>query len=175
MTQGIAPQNPAGAGDMHLIQSMDVRPHLSCPLLSHWVAVQSVMGPLYCMPQDEVIAISFTNTSKVAKGLAENYLLFLSTDLSTKPTAPRTLNITLRDDVLYTMPIEPDAYQGNPTSCGLRWTAARMPLVLAGGGVQLVTYELVKPAGAVDATAEGERQRVQMMGRKPLRIVNGGR
>jgi|EP01046_Picozoa_sp_COSAG06_P009438 hypothetical protein len=35
------------------------------------------------------------------------------------PPPPRTLNITLSDDVLYTMPIEPDAFQGQPESCNM--------------------------------------------------------
>jgi hypothetical protein len=132
----IAPQNPAGVSDMHVIQAMD----------------------------NDVIAIHFTNTTKVATGLAEDYLLFLSTDVSSSPTAPRTLNITLRDDVLYTMPIEPDAFQGQPQSCTMRWTGSKMPLTLAGGGAQLVTYKLSSPGGAAGLANE----RAQMIGRKPL-------
>ena len=116
---------------------------------------------------DDVIVIHFTNTTKVATGLGEDYLLFLSTDVSVSPTAPRTLNITLRDDVVYTMPIEPDAFQGQPKSCNMRWTGSQMPLTLAGGGAQLVTYKLAQPGAAKEAVEE----RAQMIGRKPLRVV----
>lgn len=115
----------------------------------------------------DVIVIVLTNTTKVASGLAEDYLLFLSTDVSSSPTAPRTLNITLRDDVVYTMPIEPDAFQGHPKSCNMRWTGSNMPLTLAGGGAQLVTYKLAQP----EAVKEVVDARTGMIGREPLRAA----
>ena len=67
-------------------------------------------------------------------------------------------NITLRSDVVYTQPIEPDAFQGEPVTCDLRWTGSRMPLVLAGGGAQLVTYTLA-PQGTPKLAAEARRTR----------------
>ena len=76
--------------------------------------------------------------------------------------------------MVYTQPIEPDAFQGEPVTCDLRWTGSRMPLVLAGGGAQLVTYTLAPqgtPKLAADAAEVAkEAARAAMIGRKPLRM-----
>ena len=75
--------------------------------------------------------------------------------------------------MVYTQPIEPDAFQGEPVTCNLRWTGSRMPLVLAGGGAQLVTYTLAPPGTPTLATEVAEvaeeAARAAMIGRKPLR------
>ena len=76
--------------------------------------------------------------------------------------------------MVYTQPIEPDAFQGEPVTCNLRWTGSRMPLVLAGGGAQLETYTLALPGTpklAVEAAEVAEEAaRAAMIGRKPLRM-----
>ena len=77
---------------------------------------------------------------------------------------------------MYTQPIEPDAFQGEPVTCDLRWTGSRMPLALAGGGAQLATYTLA-PQGTPKLAAEAaevavaeEVARAAIIGRKPLRV-----
>ena len=88
-------------------------------------------------------------------------LLFVSTQFSaTRGGTPlRTLSIQMRADVKSTTPIEPDRFQGwgdlpndggsppgiAPTllgqdECMLSWWGHKMPLQLAGGSAQLVTY-----------------------------------
>ena len=76
--------------------------------------------------------------------------------------------------MVYTQPIEPDAFQGEPVTCDLRWTGSRMPLVLTGGGAQLATYTLAPPGTpklAVEAAEVAEEAaRAATIGRKPLRM-----
>lgn len=76
-----------------------------------------------------------------------NVLLVLSTRLSTRdggaPT--RQLNITLREDVWTTHPIEPAPFHGFTSDCNLNWLGPAVPLRLAGGSAALVSYTLVPP------------------------------
>ena len=45
-----------------------------------------------------------------------------------------------------------------------------MPLTLAGGGVQLVTYAVANPAGK---TSDADvRRRVEIIGRRPPRVLD---
>lgn len=45
-----------------------------------------------------------------------------------------------------------------------------MPLTLAGGGVQLVTYVVANPAGS--NSGADVRKRVEIIGRKPPRVLD---
>ena len=53
-----------------------------------------------------------------------------------------------------------------------RWTGSRMPLTLAGGGVQLVTYVVAKSAVDGESSGADVRKRVEMIGRRPPRVLD---
>jgi hypothetical protein len=60
--------------------------------------------------------------------------------------------------------------------CDLSFGGAKMPLQLAGGSAQLVTYTLWAATTASPRDAQGEEELVRQIGRRPLRraSVRGG-
>ena len=138
---------------------------LELPPLQGVAARPPTVGELVEAMDEELIVIHLVNASG-APPARTRALLVLSTALSSeRGGAPvRPLALQMRSDVTSTKPIEPDFFQGwgavpgfngvgewphgvdasffGRAECDLSFGGAKMPLQLAGGSAQLVTYTL---------------------------------
>ena len=138
---------------------------LELPPLQGVAARPPTVGELVEAMDEELIVIHLVNASG-APPARTRALLVLSTALSSeRGGAPvRQLALQMRSDVTSTKPIEPDFFQGwgavpgfngvgewpqgvdasffGRAECDLSFGGAKMPLQLAGGSAQLVTYTL---------------------------------
>ena len=165
---------------------------LALPPLQGVRARPPAAGDLIESMDGELVVLHLTNSSGTPPGRTRA-LLILSTDLSTKRGgAPlRQLSIQMRPDVTSTKPLEPDFFQGwgdlpgnsdsppglSPTffgrgECFLSWWGGKMPLKLAGGSIQLVTYTMMG-SDAVEPTPAPEEAAASFIeagaGRRPPR------
>ena len=132
------------------------------PLLSGGVAVLFTppgshrIGelPLVVSMSPDMIALRMNST----KSGDPPYLLFISTVLSPTPggAGVRDVEIQLSPELGFTQPIESDPSQGIASTCGMHRLGSKLPLKLAGGGAQLVAFE-IEPANKVANRAAGPR------------------
>jgi len=132
------------------------------PLLSGGVAVLFTppgshrIGelPLVVSMSPDMIALRMNST----KSGDPPYLLFISTVLSPTPggAGVRDVEIQLSPELGFTQPIESDPSQGIASTCGMHRLGSKLPLRLAGGGAQLVAFE-IEPANKVANRAAGPR------------------
>ena len=166
---------------------------LELPPLQGVAARPPTVGELVEGMDEELIVIHLVNASG-APPARTRALLVLSTSLSSeRGGAPvRQLAIQMRSDVTSTKPIEPDFFQGwgavpgfngvgewpqgvdasffGRAECDLSFGGGKMPLQLAGGSAQLVTYTMwAATTASPPRDAPGEEERVRQIGRRPLR------
>ena len=120
----------------------------------------------------DLLAFSLRNVSDSAVGGAWGPLLFVvSTAVSHgAPTggagdAVREVELTLRDDVLFSTPLEGGTAVA---SCMLRRLRNMLPLGLAGGSAQLVSYVVLDPV-TKKVDAAGSDDGIPMMQRTRVR------
>lgn len=162
---------------------------LELPLLQGVRAKRPAKGDLIEAMDEELVVVHLSNYSKVAPAGRARALLFLSTAVSSKRAGAgiRQLSIQLHADVTSTKPIEPDRFQGfadtpqgdgppgimpnfyGDRSCFMSWYGGKMPLQLAGGSSQLVTYTRLMPTHSttIQHTASHRKLHAQI-GRRPL-------
>lgn len=113
----------------------------------------------------DLIVIRLANTTAVGANLlpalgGNGWLLLISTRISSSEggSPPRSVQITLRSDVQSSQPLVADSFQGMPTGCNLRLLGSTATLELAGGGGQLLGYQLPSAAPPSGATIAGQRR-----------------
>jgi len=164
---------------------------LKLPPVQGVTAARPSPGGLIENMDDDVIAIHLVNTSVVPSDKTRA-LLFLSTAFApSRGGAPiRQLSIQMRSDITSAQPVEPDLFQGwgdlphvnsppgiapnffGTKPCFLSWWGGKLPLQLAGGAAQFVTYTKLETTSTTRLRAQvpsAEAELRRKLGRTPLR------
>jgi len=164
---------------------------LELPPLQGVKAARPSKGRLIEAMDDELVAVHLKNSTGIP-GRWAHIILFISTAFSdARGGAPiRQLTIHMHSNVTSTKPVEPDQFQGwadlpdlaipqgfppgffGTSECLLSWYGWKMPLQLAGGSTQLVTYTVIPAKDSRQSrVSDKEMELHQHIGRAPPRLA----